>query len=65
MGNSSFKEIITKSIGSSDQLEDILTKPLRGPLNHYICDEFDVYNFYVTTGGVLEITLVIIVGLET
>ena len=37
----------TSFVNSSDQLEDIFTKSLRGPRIQFICDKLGAYNLYV------------------
>ena len=50
-------DIKTEFVNSNDQLADIFTKSLRGPMIDYICNKFGTYNLYAPVwGGVLNIT---------
>jgi len=40
------KEISTEKIGSNDQLADILTKSLRGPMIQFLCSKLGAYDLY-------------------
>ena len=39
--------MITSFVNSNDQLADIFTKSLRGPMIEYICDKLGAFNLYV------------------
>ena len=41
--------ITTSFVNSSDQLVDILTKSLRGPMIKYICNKLGAYDLYAPT----------------
>jgi len=43
------KEINTESVGSNNQLADVLTKSLRGPRIEFICSKLGTYNLYAPT----------------
>lgn len=43
-----FKEIITEYITSNDQLADIFTKTLRGPIIQYICSKLEAFDLYTS-----------------
>nr|KYP55751.1 Copia protein [Cajanus cajan]KYP55794.1 Copia protein [Cajanus cajan] len=49
------KEIVTQFVTSNEQLADVMTKSLRGPLIQFLCSKLGTYNLYAPAyGGVLE-----------
>jgi len=50
------RDIKIEFVNSSDQLADIFTKSLRGPIIDYICNKLGTYDLYAPAcGGVLDI----------
>jgi len=42
-------DIVTNFVNSNDQLKDVFTKFLRGPITSYICGKFDAFDLYAPT----------------